>query len=111
MPDGVITSKIGEYIKRHRLRQGFTQTVLADEAQVSYSTVRAIEGGRIGNFDSLLRVMRVLGVLDVFVPLTKDDELSPTEYLKLVGSLNGNRRKRGFRKDKRGNSKKENSEW
>lgn len=94
LPDSIIADKIGEKIKSLRLRQRFTQIELAKEAQVSHSTVRAIERGEIGSFDSLIRVLRVLGALEVFNSLLKEEELSPNEYLKLVQAAERKRPKR-----------------
>ena len=40
-----------------------------------------IEKGEIGSFDSLLRVLRTLGKLDVFQPLVDEEQLSPSGML------------------------------
>ena len=64
LSDGMILSKIGERLKAVRLKQNITQQTLAEESGVSLSSVKKIEKGEIGSFDSLLRVFRTLGKLE-----------------------------------------------
>lgn len=84
LPDGEIRRRLGQKIRRLRLRQNFTQASLAEQAQVSLTTLKKIEKGDISYFDSLMRVLRVLGELDVFSPLIKEEEMSPNEYFEFV---------------------------
>ena len=86
LADGVILSRIGNHLKEVRLRQNITQQSLADAAGVSLSSVKKIEKGEIGSFDSLLRVLRTLGKLEVLQPLVDEEQLSPSEYYELVQS-------------------------
>ena len=72
LSDGMIQSKIGERLKAVRLKQNITQQALAEESGVSLSSVKKIEKGEIGSFDSLLRVLRTLGKLDVLLPLVEE---------------------------------------
>ena len=59
--------------------------------------------------DSLLRIMRTLGKLDVLQPLIEDEQLSPSEYYEMVKSSKTMQRKRAVG---RLNSKNtEESEW
>lgn len=94
LADGEICRQIGKKIRRMRLRQNITQMSLAEQSQISVSSVKKIENGEIGSFDSLMRILRVLGDLDIFSPLLKDDEMSPNEYLKFVESTKKKQRKR-----------------
>ena len=94
LSDGMIQSKIGERLKTVRLKQNITQQALAEESGVSLSSVKKIEKGEIGSFDSLLRVLRTLGKLDVVLPLVEEEQLSPSEYYELVYKLHSKQRKR-----------------
>ena len=94
LPDGMIQSKIGERLKAVRLKQNITQQALAEESGVSLSSVKKIEKGEIGSFDSLLRVLRTLGKLDVLLPLVEEEQLSPSEYYELVQKAGAHQHKR-----------------
>ena len=61
LPDSEIRRRLGQKIRHLRLRQNFTQTSLAEQAQVSLTTLKKIEKGDISYFDSLMRVLRILG--------------------------------------------------
>jgi len=58
---------LGEHLRRWRQLNGLTQALLAERADVSVPTVRAIETGAPVSTESLARVLRVLGVLDGIV--------------------------------------------
>ena len=94
LPDGMIQSRIGERLKAVRLKQNITQQALAEESGVSLSSVKKIEKGEIGSFDSLLRLLRTLGKLDVLLPLVEEAQLSPSEYYELVNKTSKAQRKR-----------------
>lgn len=86
LTDTLIQQRIGDKIRALRLRQNITQVNLASDAQVSLSSVKKIERGQIGSFDSLIRVLRVLGKLDVLQQLVEEEEMSPNEYYEFVNS-------------------------
>lgn len=92
--DGDICLQIGKKIRELRLRQNITQMSLAQQAQVSVSSIKKMEGGQIRSFDSFMRVLRILGELDIFSPLLKEEELSPNEYLALTEAIKKTRRQR-----------------
>ena len=98
LTDAVILRKIGERLKSVRLKQNITQQSLSEAANVSLSTVKKIEKGEIRSFDSLLRLLRTLGKLDVLQPLVKEEQLSPNEYYKWVYEQNRKMRKRASNK-------------
>ncbi len=111
LTDSVIQQRIGEKLKTLRLRQNITQANLAADAQVSLSSVKKIEKGEIGSFDSLIRVMRVLGKLDVLQQLI-EEEMSPNEYYEFVNSKKRKSRQRAAATKKNNNSNNnEDSEW
>lgn len=94
LADREICSRIGKKVRQLRLRQNITQMSLAELAQISVSSVKKIENGEIGTFDSLMRVFRILGQLDVLSPLLEEEQLSPNEYWEFLQSAKKKRRKR-----------------
>ena len=94
LSDVQIQKKIGEKIKATRLKQNITQDSLAESASTSRSSVQKVESGEIKSFDTFLRILRTLGMLDELHHLCKEEELSPSEYYDLVNSIKKNRRKR-----------------
>ena len=109
LADAVILNKMGQQLKSIRLKQNITQQSLAEAAEVSLSTIKKMENGEIRSFDSLLRVLRTLGKLDVLQPLVEEESLSPSEYYALVHSKGKAVRKRAAGKINR--MDKEDSEW
>lgn len=98
LADSMILQRIGEKLKKNRLKQNITQKNLSEEANISLSTLKKIENGEISSFDSLLRVIRTLGMLDIFQPLIEEDQLSPNEYFELINSAQKKSRKRAYGK-------------
>ncbi|MDE5882317.1 MAG: helix-turn-helix domain-containing protein [Muribaculaceae bacterium] len=94
LSDSEICRRIGKKIRTLRLQQNITQMSLAEQSQISVSSVKKIENGEIGSFDSMMRVLRILGELDIFSPLLKEEEMSPNEYLEFVESKKKLKRKR-----------------
>ncbi len=112
LPDGEICRKIGDKLKKIRLRQNITQMDLAQQCQISVSTVKKIENGEIGSFDSFLRIIRVLGELDGLTSFMKEEEMSPNEYLEFLESQNKKSRKRAHSTNKNKTFKNpQTSEW
>lgn len=109
LSDATILAKIGARIKSMRLKQDITQESLGKAANISLSSVKKIESGEIKSFDSLLRVLRILGKLDIFQPLVDEEQLSPSEYYEFIHSAQAKTRKRAA--GKLNNHKKEESEW
>lgn len=109
LSDATILAKLAAKIKSTRLKQNITQENLAISANISLSSVKKIEGGEIKSFDSFLRVLRVLGKLDIFQSMVDEEPLSPSEYYELVNSTKKVTRKRAVGKNN--GNKKEESEW
>ena len=109
MTDALILSKIGLRLRTMRLKQNITQESLSEAANVSLTVVKNAEKGVIRSFDALLRLLRTLGMLDVFLPLVEEQQLSPNEYYELVNTSKERQRKRASRKIK--NAGEEVSEW
>ncbi len=109
LTDTELCDRIAAKIKTVRLKQNMPQAELADKSGVSISTIKRMEDGEVKNFESLVRVLRTLGKLDIFVPLVEEERLSPNEYYELTSKANKPKRKRaskGYAKEN-----KEESEW
>ena len=98
LADDVVQRKIGARLKALRLKQNITQQSLAEESGVSLSSVKKIEKGEIGSFDTFLRILRTLGKLDVLLPLVEEEPMSPIEYYELMQKVGDHQRKRAVRK-------------
>lgn len=109
LTDTAILTKIGEKIKAIRLKQNITQESLSEAANVSLSTIKKMEKGEIRSFDSLLRLLRTLGILDTLQQLVEEEQISPNEYYNLVQSSKTNRRRRAA--GKINNKQTEESKW
>lgn len=94
LSDAMILKRIGQNLRSLRLKQNITQQTLAEDAGVSLSSVKKIEKGEIGSFDSLLRVVRTLGKLDVLLPLVEEEPLSPGDYYEMMQKAGSRQRKR-----------------
>jgi len=110
LTDAAIQQNIGGKMKSLRLRQNITQVRLAEETQVSLSSIKKIEKGELGSFNSFVRVLRTLGKLDVLIPLVEDEQMSPNEYYEFVNSAKKRMRKRAAKSTTHNNVKEE-SEW
>ena len=108
LSDAQIEKKIGEKIKKTRLKQNITQDSLAESASISRSSVQKVESGEIKSFDTFLRILRTLGLLDELHHLCEEESLSPSEYYEMVNSAKKGKRKRAT---SRINTIKEESEW
>ena len=97
LADTIIFNRIGGNLKAARLKQNILNQAWLMR-QISLSSLKKIEKGEIGSFNSLLRVLRTLGKLDVFQPLVDEEQLSPSEYYELVHSIKAkHQRKRASR--------------
>ena len=109
LADAMILSRIGNKLKTVRLKQNITQQSLSETANVSLSSIKKMEKGEIRSFDSLLRVLRILGKLDILQPLVEEEQLSPSEYYDFVHSSQSALRKRAVGKIHQ--TKKEEPTW
>lgn len=83
--DFAVLQEFGEKIGRHRLELNLTQAMLAEQAGVSKRTLERLESGESVQATSLVRVLRVLGLLDAFLNIVPETPPSPMELLKLKG--------------------------
>jgi transcriptional regulator with XRE-family HTH domain len=85
LTDTAVLKELGARLERRRLAAGLTQENLADEAGVSKRTVERIEVGRSTDFVMLLRVLRVLRLIETFDQWISDVPQSPLLLLKSRG--------------------------
>lgn len=79
--DESILEELGRRLERARIDAALTQADLAREAGVSKRTVERIEAGHAYQLPSLLRVLRVLRLLDGLEVLVPGAGLRPMERL------------------------------
>lgn len=109
LTDIELCNRIGVKMKTVRLKQNMSQEELADKSGVSISTIKRMEDGEVKTLESLIRILRTLGKLDIFIPLVEEEQLSPNEYYELTNKANKHKRKRASKGYKIEN--KEESEW
>jgi transcriptional regulator with XRE-family HTH domain len=73
---------LGDHLRRLRIDSGITQEQLADRADLSVKSVRALETGRGGKLSTLIRVLRVLDRDDWLDTLHPEPEVSPMRLLR-----------------------------
>jgi transcriptional regulator with XRE-family HTH domain len=82
LTDKAILHEIGDRLERRRIDAGLTQAQLAEEAGISKRTVERIEAGRSSDFVMLLRVLRVLKLLEALDQSVSDLPQSPLVLLR-----------------------------
>ena len=87
LADAMILSRIGNKLKTVRLKQNITQQSLSETANVSLSSIKKMEKGEIRSFDSLLRVLRILGKLDIFSTFSGGRSTESDRILRLCALL------------------------
>ena len=109
LTDIELCNGIGVKMKTVRLKQNMSQEELADKSGVSISTIKRMEDGDVKTLESLIRILRKLGKLDIFIPLVEEEQLSPNEYYELTNKANKHKRKRASKGYKIENE--EETEW
>jgi transcriptional regulator with XRE-family HTH domain len=85
LTDEAVLEELGARLRRTRLHQNRGQAKLAEEAGVSEATIRNLEAGRPSQVVTLVRVLRVLGLLDDFGRALPEPSPSPLEQLRRQG--------------------------
>ena len=109
LSDAEIINRISAKLKELRLKQNISRQDLAVSSGVSMSSIVRMEDGEIKSFEPLIRILRTLGKIDVFLPLVEEEEISPNEYFKLVHSAKRKQRRRASKSVI--NNQLETSEW
>jgi transcriptional regulator with XRE-family HTH domain len=74
--------ELGRHIQAARVRRNYTQEKLAELAGVSRSAVRGLEGGKGSTVQTLVRVIKALGMTDWLGQLQPQVTISPLHMLK-----------------------------
>lgn len=82
LTDRAVLQEIGDRLERRRIDAGLTQAQLAEEAGISKRTVERIAAGHSTDFVMLVRVLRVLKLLEAVDQLVADLPQSPLVLLK-----------------------------
>ena len=80
-----IESALGERLEALRLSRNINQTALAEEAGVSRRTITRLENGQGMSLNTLIRIMRALGIADRLETLLPDPAVRPVERVRLKG--------------------------
>lgn len=109
LSDAEIINRISAKLKELRLKQNISRQDLAVSSGVSMSSIVRMEDGEIKSFEPLIRILRTLGKIDVFLPLVEEEEISPNEYFEMVHSAKRKQRRRASKSVI--NNQLETSEW
>lgn len=87
LTDEAILGELGGRLAQRRLELQLSQEVLAGLAGVSKRTVERVEAGATTQMSSMIRVMRVLGLLERLEALVPEAGPRPMDLLKLKGKV------------------------
>ena len=85
LTDQAVLSEIGRRLERYRIDAGLTQARLARESGISKRTLERIEAGASCELTTLIRLLRVLKLIDGLNALIPDLPSSPIALLKQRG--------------------------
>ena len=85
LTDEAILAELAGRLVQRRLELQLTQEMLAEQAGVSKRTVERVEAGATTQISSMIRILRVLGLLDRLDTLVPEAGLRPMDLLKLKG--------------------------
>lgn len=83
--DDATLKELGSRIAQYRLNRNQTQDALAREAGVSKRTLHRVEHGRSTQASNLIRILRVLGLLENLEALIPEPAVSPIQQVKMHG--------------------------
>ena len=81
--DTEVLLEMGDRLKRLRIESMTTQTELAVATGISLRTIKNMEAGRDVSFSTIIRVMRVLKVLQNLDSAFPEQNVSPNEIIRL----------------------------
>jgi len=85
LTDDGILEELGERLARSRIDRQLTQAQLAEQAGIGKRTVERMEAGSSAQLASLIRVLRVLGLLTQLDQLLPPAGPRPLDYLEREG--------------------------
>jgi transcriptional regulator with XRE-family HTH domain len=83
LTDRAVLEEIGQRLAKQRLSMGKNQTELANESGLARRTIQNAEAGQPVQSESLIKILRSLGLLDVLDALLPDQSIRPMDLLKL----------------------------
>jgi transcriptional regulator with XRE-family HTH domain len=95
LTDDAVLGELGQRLSRLRLERNLSQAQLGEEAGVGRRTLQRLEAGEPVQLSSLIRVLRVLGLLESLDRLVSKPTPSPLERLQLAGRERRRARRRG----------------
>jgi len=98
----IVMKELGQRIQDIRIAMNLTQAQMADRSGVGLRTVARIENGEGVKVESVLNILRVLGILGNLNELIQEQVLAPTQIIDI-----GKKRKRVTATKK----KREKSTW
>jgi transcriptional regulator with XRE-family HTH domain len=87
LTDDAILAEIGKRIARYRIDSQITQADLAKQAGVSKRTVERVEAGATAQFSTIIRILRVLDLMEGLENLIPKPIPRPMELLKQKGKV------------------------
>ena len=87
LTDDSILAEMGERVARRRLDLQLTQAALAEQAGVGKRTVERIEAGASAQMSSMIRIYRVLDLLQGLDRMLPEAQPSPMDLLKNKGKI------------------------
>jgi transcriptional regulator with XRE-family HTH domain len=85
LTDEAILAELGGRLAQRRLELQLTQGMLAEQAGVSKRTVERIEAGATAQTATLIRILRVLELVDRLETLVSEAGPRPMDLVKLKG--------------------------
>lgn len=98
LTDGTILAELGGRLEQRRLELRLTQEMLAEQAGVSKRTVERMEAGATTQISTMIRILRVLELMDRLETLVPDTGPRPMDLVRLKGKARkraGGKRKPG----------------
>ena len=87
LTDDAVLAEIGKRIARYRIDSQMTQAELAEQAGVSKRTVERIEAGASVQFSTVIRILRVLDLLQGLDRMIPEPAPRPLDLLKQKGKV------------------------
>lgn len=78
--------ELGYRIRRQRIQMGLKQKDLAEKAAVSLVSISSLENGRPVTTETLVRILRSLGLQNAIINMLPAPVVSPIEMQKLQGN-------------------------